>query len=100
MYHEKCTTGEKRIIKRLVNEETKERIEQIYKSEEGQKIYKKRGKVIELVFGHFKRNLGAGQFMLRGKEKVNGELSILSTCFNIARMITLVGVPKLIYGLT
>ena len=34
--------------------------------------------------------------MLRGKEKVNAELSILSTCFNIARMITIIGIPMLI----
>lgn len=95
--YKECTnskTGRKLI--RLVDEEIKEKIEAIYKSEAGQKIYKERNKKVELVFGHFKRNLAAGQFMLRGKKKVDGELSILSTCFNIARMITLVGMPKLL----
>lgn len=51
---------------------------------------------MELPFGYMKRNLGAGQFLLRGKEGVNAEISILSTCFNMARMITIVGIPTLI----
>ncbi|MCP4411142.1 MAG: hypothetical protein GY808_00995 [Gammaproteobacteria bacterium] len=43
----------------------------------------------ELPFVHIKNNLGAGQFMLRSREGVNEEFSILSTCFNISRMITI-----------
>jgi len=46
-----------------------------------------------------KRNLGAGQFLLRGRKGVNAELSLLSTGFNIARMITLVGISTLIVKL-
>ena len=71
-------------------------IEETYQQEEGQKLYKLRKEKVELPFGHMKRNLGAGQFLLRGKEGVNAELSILSTCFNIARMITIIGIPMLI----
>ena len=77
-------------------EEQKKRLEEIYHKEESQKLYKLRKEKAELPFGHMKRNLGAGQFMLRGREKVNAELSILSTCFNIARMITIIGIPMLI----
>ncbi len=33
-------------------------------------------------------------FLLRGKEGVQAELSIAATCFNIARMITLFGGVK------
>ena len=47
-----------------------------------------------------KNNLGAGQFMMRGRSGVNAELSILSSCFNIARMITLIGIPALIASLS
>lgn len=95
--YKKCTSSKYgRKIKRLFNEESKERIEMVYKSDYGQEIYKKRGQTVELVYGHFKKNLSAGQFMLRGREKVNAELSILSTCFNLARMITLIGLPKML----
>jgi len=99
-HHEKCTKSKKgRIIKRLCNEEIKLKQEAIYKSEYGQNIYKHRKEKAELPFGHMKRNLGAGQFLLRGNEKVNAEASILSTCFNIARMITIIGIPELILRL-
>ena len=95
-----CTTSKSgRTIKRLANEEFKEQIEAIYESPEGQKIYKFRKEKAEHPFGHIKRNLGAGQFMLRGQSKVNAETSILSTCFNIARMITILGIPELILKL-
>ncbi|MCK5012370.1 MAG: hypothetical protein KAS66_00980 [Candidatus Omnitrophica bacterium] len=36
---------------------------------------------------------------LRGKNKVNAEVSILSTCFIVARMITILGIPRLMLEL-
>lgn len=99
-YHGTCTTSKTgRQIMRMVNQEIKEKFEAIYASPEGQDIYKARKEKVELPFGHMKRNLGAGQFMLRGKPKVDAEVSILSTCFNIVRMITILGMPKLILEL-
>jgi len=95
-----CTKAKNgRSIARLEDEEIKEQFEAIYSSPEGQAIYKYRKEKVELPFGHMKRNLGAGQFMLRGRQKVNAEVSILSTCFNIARMITIFGIPRLILEL-
>lgn len=95
-----CTTSKSgRKIVRLGDQEIKEEFEAIYASPEGQDIYKFRKEKVEVPFGHMKRNLGAGQFMLRGKPKVNAEVSILSTCFNIARMISILGVPRLILEL-
>ncbi len=73
-----------------------EKLEEVYLRRENQRLYKLRKEKAELPFGHIKRNLGAGQFILRGREKVNAELSILSTCFNIARMMTIIGIPMLI----
>jgi transposase len=92
-----CTPSrEGRRIVRLSEEPLKERLEAIYHSPEGQEIYRLRKQKVELPFGHMKRNLGAGQFLLRGRRGVNAELSLLSTCFNIARMISLVGISALI----
>lgn len=95
-----CTKSKKgRMVTRLDQEKLMKHLEDIYKSSEGQQIYKLRGQKAELPFGHIKHNLGAGQFLLRGKHKADAELSILSTCFNISRMITLIGIPTLILKL-
>ena len=92
-----CTTSrDGRRIVRMGNEALIEKLEEIYQKEENQKVYKLRKEKAELPFGHMKRNLGAGQFVLRGRKGVNAELSLLSTCFNIARMITIIGIPMLI----
>ena len=97
-----CTSSKKgRTIRGLSQqlEKVKERLKQSYSSPGGQAIYKLRKQKAEIPFGHIKRNLGAGQFLLRGRSGTNAELGILSTCFNIARMITLIGIPKLILKL-
>lgn len=80
-----------RIITRLDNEELKEKLEARYASDEGQAIYKKRKSKVELQFGHIKRNLNGGHFLLRGLEGVKAEFAILASCFNITRMIKLLG---------
>lgn len=93
-----CTTCRdgRRIIRMVENEELKEKLEEIYHQEESQALYKLRKEKVELQFGHMKYNLGAGHLLLRGKEGADAEFSILSTCFNMARMITILGVPTLI----
>jgi hypothetical protein len=93
----KCTknkTGRK--IIRMIDEKLKEALEANYKKPENQEIYALRKETVEHPFGHLKRNLGAGQFLLRGKEKVDAEISMLATCFNMARLMTIVGIPGLL----
>ncbi len=95
-----CTSSwHGRVIKRSLHENLKEQLQDIYNSPQGQQIYRLRKQKAELPFGHFKRNLSALQFMLRGRAGANAEGSLLSTCFNIARMITLIGIPQLITAL-
>ncbi len=84
-----------RRITRLKDEEFKERLEANYLRPENQVLYKLRKEKIEHPFGHMKRNLGAGQFMLRGKAKVDAEASILATCFDLTRMMTIIGFTQL-----
>jgi hypothetical protein len=92
-----CTqSGKGRNILRLLDEELKEQMETNYAKPENQKIYALRKQKVEHPYGHMKRNLGAGQFLLRGREKVNAEASILATCFNMTRLITIFGIPKLL----
>jgi len=85
-----------RRIRRLLNEEVKLKLEEQYRKEESQVIYKLRKEKVELTFGHIKRNLGVNAFLMRGLEGVKAEMSLLASCFNIARMITIMGVPALI----
>lgn len=87
-----CTKSKKgRRINISIHQKIKERIENIYESDWGQTIYDKRKNVAELPFGHFKRNLGMNAFLMRGMKGINAELGIIGTCFNISRMITLLG---------
>lgn len=98
-----CTKAKRgRTISRLLNEKLKEELAEMYESEEGQRIYSLRKQKVELPFGFIKRNLGAGYFLLRGREGVNGEMSLLSTSFNISRMINLLGISTLLafFGVT
>jgi transposase len=85
-----------RTIHRLSNEEAKRRLEIQYEKKSLQKIYRLRQQKVELPFGHIKRNLGVSSFLVRGKEGAKAEMSLLSSCFNIRRMMTIVGIHKLI----
>ncbi len=90
-----CTNARSgRKIVRLLQEEVREKLERQYEQSESQEVYKRRKSRVEHPFGHIKRNLGITNFLLRGKEGVQAELSIAATCFNIARMITLFGGVK------
>lgn len=87
-----CTTAKQgRKIVRLKNEEAKLRFEDQYEQEASQEIYKRRKCKAEHPFGHIKRNLKTDAFMLRGSEGVQAETSLLATCFNVRRMITIFG---------
>jgi transposase len=88
-----------RKVIRLVKEQSRVRFESIYKQLDSQQVYNLRRQKVELPFGHIKRNLKMDGFLLRGLEGVKAEMSLLASCFNIARMITLVGVKGLVVQL-
>lgn len=92
-----CTKSKHgRVIYRFKDEELKEKFEAIYKQSDCQQIYKLRKEKAELPFGHIKHNLKFDSFLLRGTDGVKAEISLAATCFNIARMITILGIPALI----
>ena len=96
-----CTKAKKgRSITRLLNEEIRQRLEAQYEEPQSQEIYKLRKEKVELPFGHIKRNLKVDSFLLRGRKGVKAEASILATCFDLVRMITLLGVPALVRELS
>ena len=85
-----------RRIRRLVDEDLKLKLEHQFNQETSQAIYQLRKEKVEHPFGHIKRNLGVTSFLLRGLEGVKAEMSLLASCFNITRLINLVGVPLLV----
>ena len=96
-FFKKCTTNPRgRTITRLLREELKLKLEAQYEQPQCQEVYKLRKQKVELPFGHIKHNLKVSGFLLRGFEGVRAEASILSSCFNIARMISIIGVSGLI----
>lgn len=96
-HYGQCTQAKDgRSIVRLHNEEAKQKLEAQYEEAASQKVYKRRKSRVEHPFGHIKRNLKTDSFLLRRRDGVQAETSLLATCFNMARMITIFGVSKLI----
>lgn len=87
-----CTNSKSgRSITRRDAEESAELVEKNFETERAKAIYSRRKEVAELPFGYIKRVLNGGYFLLRGLENVNAEASLFCTCFNLRRMITLLG---------
>jgi len=96
-HYGQCTKAKNgRLIGRLHNEEVKLKLEAQYEEKSSQIIYKRRKSRVEHPFGHIKRNLKTDAFLLRRYDGVQAETSLLATCFNMARMITIFGVGNLI----
>jgi transposase len=90
-----CTTSKKgRRLMRLILEEAKEKFEALYESSKD--IYDRRKTRAELPFGHIKSNLQTRSFMLRGKDGVNAEAALLATCFDLRRIMTILGISGFI----
>jgi len=96
-----CTTNRLhgRKVTRLLKEDSRREFERRYMLPENQEIYKLRKQKVELPFGHIKYNLSVSGFLLRGLAGVKAEFSIMTSCFNIARMLRLLGTEKLIESL-
>ena len=94
----RCTKSKRdgRKISRLFKEDLREKLEKLYDLPSSQKIYAIRKQKVELPFGHIKRNLKANHFLLCGLDGVKAEMSLLSGCFNIVRMINIIGVCGLV----
>lgn len=87
-----CTSSPQgRTINRMKNEVYKQQCTAVYASPAGQRTYKRRKEVAELPFGYIKRTLNGGHFLVKGVKAVNAELSLMASCFNIRRLITILG---------
>jgi len=96
-YFGECTNQPRgRGISRLLKADLQEKLEVQYEELESQKTYGLRKQKVELPFGHIKRNLKVDGFLLRGAAGVKAEASLFASCFNVARMINILGVAGLI----
>ena len=59
-------------------------------------LYRKRQEINEHIFGTIKRQWGCNHTNLRGLEKVNGEMALILTVYNMKRAINILGIEKLL----
>ena len=89
-----CTKAKSREIERSqyqdVVDENNKRVD------ENLPLYKERQQIIEHPFGTIKRNWGYTYTLLKGIKKVNGEMAIIFTVYNIRRAMSILGVRELI----
>ena len=96
-HYQECTRGRNgRKIVRYFNEGLRDRLRQQFELPASREVYRRRKQTAELPFGHIKRNLGAGQFLLRGLSGVRAEMSLLASCFNVVRLLGWFGVAGLV----
>jgi transposase len=89
-----CTTSAFRRIKRLEDEEVLERMAVRVRGHP-EKLRLRSG-LVEHPFGTIKRWMNQGYFLMRTKKKVAAEFSLTALAYNIKRVITQVGVIKMI----
>ena len=59
-------------------------------------LYRKRQEINEHIFGTIKRQWGYNHTNLKGLEKVNGEMALIMTVYNMKRTINILGMEKLL----
>jgi len=90
---DKCTTAKNgRVIRRRANEDYVDIVNN--RTKENKEKYKQRQLIIEHVFGTLKRSMNFTYLLLRGFEKVTGEISIAFFCYNLKRVINILGIKK------
>jgi len=101
-YQNRCsqsTKGEARTLTSDKNEASRQNMIEKMEQAESKEIYDERKTIVEPVFGQIK-NMGFKGFSVRGKEKVEGEFSLVCAVHNIKKIAKAVakGVVCLEYG--
>ncbi len=98
LFH-RCTTKERgRSITRGEDEAIVETVRKRMRKEPEK--YKRRGATIEKVFGTIKWAMGAENLLMKGLENAKGEWSLLCACYNLKRIIKLIGMKDLMETLS
>jgi transposase len=92
-FKKSCTTSKYRKIDRneyqdIIDENNK-------RVDENRDLYKRRPLISEHVFGTIKRSWGYTYTLVKGLEKVNGEMAIIFTMYNLRRAMSILGIDEL-----
>jgi transposase len=78
-----------RCIRRGSNGDIYDKTDEVFR--ENIELYKQRQQIVEHVFGTVKRTMNGGYFLLRTKEKIEAEVSLLLLGYNIKRAKSALG---------
>ena len=94
----RCTRNKDgRKITRWVDEHLLEDMEAHLRREPD--LFAQRKELAEHPYGTMKRGMDQGYFLLKGLRKVRGEFSLTALAYNLKRVFTIVGVPRLLEAL-
>ena len=66
---------------------------------QNQDLYRRRQAIVEHPFGTIKRGWGYDHTLLKGRQKVNGEMALIFLVYNLRRSMSILGVKGLIEAL-
>ena len=89
-----CTKLPKRIIHRSEYQDAVDMNDNNIKK--NPKYYKRRQAIVEHPFGTLKRHWGFTHTLLKGLEKVNGEMNLIMFCYNFMRTKNILGFNKML----
>jgi transposase len=91
---EQCTKLKSRAIERSEYQEAVDRNNHRVRTQ--RELYNKRQETIEHIFGTIKRPWGYTYTLLKGLKKVDGEMGLIFTAYNLRRSMTIFGVEELL----
>ena len=89
-----CTKLSKRIIQRSEYQDAVDTNDNNIK--QNPQYYKRRQAICEHPFGSIKRHWGYTYTLLKGLQKVNGEMNLIMFCYNFMRTINILGFNKML----
>src|SRR5262252_8643649 len=92
-----CTTGKERRIKRWEHESVIDAMQQ--RLDQAPDAMRIRRQTVEHPFGTLKAWMGATHFLTRGLKRVSTEMSLYVLAYNLKRMITTLGVHRLLQAI-
>ncbi len=95
---EQCTKMEKRIIHRREYQDAVDVNNNNIKN--NPHYYRRRQAICEHPFGTIKRQWGYNHTLLKGLQKVNGEMNLIMLCYNFMRTKNLLGYDKMLLALS
>lgn len=92
-----CTKLPKRIIHRSEYQDAVDINDNNIKN--NPKYYKRRQAIVEHPFGTIKRHFGFTHTLLKGLQKVNGEMNLIMFCYNFLRTKNILGFDKMLQAI-